>query len=164
MRGCIKAGAFYVTWRPEPCTTCYCDDNGEEQCYQQRCPQLDCFGYPNKTEPWSCCPVCDFGVADDNCSLVPTSRQALYVALGDAQCRTEVVVQGCNKELVYRDRKWYKCVSGTKKNKAVHLKECETMRKVVYKSMAECAEVEADPLRDVPQDYDPFPNSCSMIV
>lgn len=164
MRGCIKSGAFGVTWRPEPCKTCFCDADGREQCYEQRCPPLDCFGYPNKTEPWACCPVCDFGVPDDRCGVVPTSRKALYVSLGDAQCRTEVVTQDCNKPVVYRDRKWYKCVAKPKRNRAVILKDCEAMRKVVVKSIPECVEEEADPFRDVPQDYDPFPNSCTVIV
>lgn len=164
MRGCIKSGAFGVTWRPEPCTTCYCDAEGRERCYERRCPKLDCFGYPNKTEPWACCPVCDFGVPDDRCGAVPARREALYVALGDAQCHAEVVTQDCNKRVVYRDGEWYKCVAAQKRNRAVFLEGCESMRKVVVKSIPECTEEKADPHRDIPQDYDPFPNACTMVV
>ena len=159
-RGCVYSGAFGLTWRPEPCTTCYCED-GKEQCHSHgNCPALDCFGFPNITEPWACCPVCDFGVPNDECHAVPVRKQALYVALGDDQCQTEVLEYGCNNRVVFQEGKWYKCVSRSKKNKPAFLRNCNSdmVRKVVYRTNT-CEAVEAE-YHEIPQDYDPYPNRC----
>ena len=161
-RGCVHFGMF-PTWRPDPCTVCSCY-RGNELCTNITCPSISCYGYPNVTRPHNCCPECDFGIARNECGVIPVSKNSLYIALGDDSSQQEVVMYDCDKQFVWRNEKWHICTS-KKKIKSVQMKDSQSpIRQVVYKDVKECSLREAK-LSEIPADYDPNPfDRCALYV
>ena len=79
-KGCVQflgqPGSKTVQWKPDGCSTCTCADN-RTLCYALGCPPVYpsstdlCFGRPHITSPTECCDVCDFGVPENECDVVP---------------------------------------------------------------------------------------------
>ena len=161
VRGCVNYGWIGITWWPDPCTVCSCFNN-EELCTKIHCQVPECFGFPVITRPGECCPECDFGIADDECGPIPKGNRSLYVALGDEKsCHAEVLSYGCDKDLVLKDRKIFKCVPKEKLKSHRFEQNCP-VRRVVYKEVRECELRLATP-REIPQD-DIFPNNgCDFV-
>lgn len=105
--GCIVNNAFGERqWYPDPCTLCDCVG-----CTKIECPVLNCFGYPQLTKPGKCCPECDFGVSEHNCSIVPAKVRSLYVSLGERSCQSNIILHGCNlKYGLEEDGEAFKCL------------------------------------------------------
>lgn len=161
-RGCVHFGMF-PTWRPDPCTVCSCY-RGNELCTNITCPSISCYGYPNVTRPHNCCPECDFGIARNECGVIPVSKKSLYVALGDDGSQQEVAMHDCDKQFVWRNEKWHICTP-KKKITSVQMKDSQSpIRRVVYKDVKECSLREAK-LSEIPADYDPNPfDRCALYV
>lgn len=162
-RGCVRFGWTGPTWQPDPCTVCSCF-NDEELCTRIQCPKLECYGFPVVTRPRRCCPECDFGIAADQCGPIPIRNQSLYVALGDQQsCRADVVLHGCDKDLLLKDGKIFKCVSKERLQSHTFERNCP-IRKVVYRDVRECRIREAKPY-EIPQDDLGFDNNeCALYI
>ena len=149
-RGCVYYGAFGPSWRPDPCTICFCD-SGEERCSEIPCDTPECFGFPLMTRNYSCCPECDFGIGDDECGPIPVRKQGLYVALGDESCHSEVVIHECDKTFVYKNGQIMKCEPGRRRNMAHRLGgECP-IRRVVYTDVRDC-HLRVPSRHEIPQD------------
>ena len=160
-RGCVHYGAFGPQWRPDPCTICSCY-NRQEFCTEILCDKPECFGYPQKTKDGSCCPVCDFGIAEDECAPIPVRKQAMYVAMGDDSCHSEVEMHECDKQYVYKGGHMLKCVP---KNGNISHKfdnEC-SVRRVVYRDVRRCEMEEPEP-REIPADLDLNSDDCQFYV
>ena len=159
-RGCVHFGAFGAQWYPDPCTLCGCY-GGEEVCSEIICDEPQCFGYPLKLDSDSCCPRCDWGIADDECAPIPVANISLYATLGDgAQCHDEVTQHECDKSLLQKDGKMYEC-RGRKRGKPVVMSCCADIRKVIYEDTTEC--VLKKPKGEI-LDFDPNPNLCNIRV
>lgn len=159
-RGCVHYGAFGAEWRPDPCTVCHCA-NEEEVCAKIMCDEPQCFGYPKKSLPDSCCPVCDWGIAEDDCRPIPVAQKSLYVAMGDyRQCQTDVTVHECDKRFVQKDGRLYRC-KPRRRNQIAQMQSCREVRKVVYHDIKKCILQE---MNDIPLDFDPAPNTCQFRV
>lgn len=102
-RGRVEYNAFYPVWYPVPCQKCQCIE-GETVCTNITCPSLDnCMGqgYQLKTIEGKCCPVCDYGIAEDACGLVRTGKRKIDIAVdGQKTCTADVVMHKCDKEKV----------------------------------------------------------------
>ncbi len=109
LEGCVNYDAFGAVWKPNNCTTCHCNSN-KKMCFTETCKTLDCFGYPTIKKPGKCCEECDFGVAHNECSLIPVGMRS--ISLGEGQTSTtckQVQVYGCNTNTLW-DNRWYRCV------------------------------------------------------
>ncbi len=159
-RGCVHFGAFGPRWLPDSCTICSCL-NGEERCTHIECTVPQCFGYPTKVKKGECCPVCDFGIPEDECAPVPVSRKAMYVALGDESCLDEVTMHGCDKDFLLRDGIIMKCVPSEKlMAHRFTQRECP-VRKVTYKDVKGC-EAKRASAAEIPEDLDLTPSECQL--
>ena len=163
-RGCVHYGAFFPTWRPDPCTSCWCH-GGAEQCSITSCPALNCYGFPEITSENECCRKCDFGIARDECGPVPVGVKSLYVALGDDSCQTDVLIHQCDKEFVFKGGTWYECTAVEKMTSKRMGRSCDKFRRVVHNDVAECVLKELDDI-DLPQDdFNPYPRTdCGYYV
>ena len=109
--GCVRFGAFGPTWYPDPCTSCNCY-NGEPVCIKEsdNCPMRNCFGHSTITRPGECCPVCDFGIPEDQCGTIPVKETTTTVMVNGEECLQTVIVNECDKEAVRIGDEWYVCV------------------------------------------------------
>ena len=142
--GCILRNGFGIRqWYPDPCTLCDCYG-----CSKIKCPILECFGYPSVTKPGHCCPECDFGVPDNNCSAIPFKIKSLYVSLGDESCQSDVVMHDCNMR--YKtdpDGRSFRCAPVLSNIHHKMGKKCldrTGIHHVVYKDVTECVQEDVD--------------------
>ena len=171
-RGCVHFGAFGATWKPDNCTTCTCNQNlNQAICYNRtECGHLECYGYPSVRKPGKCCPECDFGIAKNECGIIPVRMEFLNTAYeGSVNCQQKVRKHGCDKTyIISEDGQWYKCVA-IKADREVHLDtECSKCkneeRKVTYKDTVSCEKKRIVNNWEIPQDYDPDPTSCALYI
>ena len=149
-KGCVRFGWTGAYWQPDPCTVCSCF-NDQERCTRIQCSKPECYGFPLVTRPRKCCPECDYGIAADECGPIPNRNQSLYVALGDERsCQEDVVLHGCDKDLLLKDGKIFKCFPKERLRSHTFERNCP-IRKVVYKDVRECTIREAKPY-EIPQD------------
>lgn len=159
-RGCVHFGAFGAQWYPNPCTVCGCQD-GAEVCTKIVCETPECFGFPLRTDPNSCCPKCDWGIPNNDCRPIPVANVSLYVALGDAeQCQYEVTTHQCDKRYVQKNGDTYECRSKMR-GRPVDTQGCRNIRKVIYEDIGTCR---LKRLRALPLDFDPNPTECNLVV
>lgn len=165
-RGCVKYGAFGPSWRPDNCTLCHCDDQGQSSCTRIECSEPDCHGYPIIHEQGKCCCECDYGIAADVCGVVPDGVKSLYLALGDSSCQEDVLFHHCDKGIFTEGRDWYECIIGTAK---VTKELSETCRfdtyisHVTYEDVTTCEKRKLG-TQEIPQDFDPNPYSCALYI
>ena len=158
LEGCVQHTWHGTIWRPDPCTVCQCIA-GQKSCYEVVCHEPECFGYPNTTKPNHCCPECDWGIANNECGPIPVAWKSLYVALGDNHhCQKDVLVHECDKRIVWKDGKYYRCKPITR-GTPVWLENCEGVRRVVIDDISECI-LKKIKFSEVPQDFDPNPDIC----
>ncbi len=143
-RGCITTNAFgQRQWYPDPCTLCDCSG-----CSKIKCPMLNCFGFPTATRPGKCCPECDFGVSEYNCSVVPAKVKSMYVSLGDKSCQSDVVIHDCNQRFgTDREGKSFRCVPFEMRHTHNFGRKCRNYAGIVqvrYKDVGECRKQESD--------------------
>ena len=167
-RGCVRYGAFGPSWRPDDCTTCFCDHTHQERCSVSSCAQPNCGGYPVVHKPGQCCPECDFNINRDACGVVPAGVKTMSLALG-GKCREEVQLHACDKTdpfFVEEDGQWYEC---RPTRSLVQMKLSQTCLRETSVSHMTYADVTACQRRRVapsqlPQDFDPEPRSCAFYV
>ena len=157
-KGCVNYGPFGAQWRPDSCTICRCAA-GQKVCSNIECEKPQCFGFPTKVNPDSCCPVCDWGISDEDCRPIPVGKKSLYVAMGDdQQCQTDVLMHACDKSLIRKNGRLYRCKPRTR-NHVAQMNKCRGVRKVVYLDVKECVLEEEN---DIPMDLNPSPNFCQF--
>lgn len=167
-KGCVHYGAFDPTWKPDNCTTCYCYQN-QAVCRKTKCnSHMECYGYPVVKKPGKCCPECDFGIGKNECGAIPVETKSLYVSFGDDKsCQRNVSVHYCNKLYITDGNGWHMCraVEGKRKvNMNAEGSKCRgKVSEVTYTDTVECVKEILD-YRNIPQDYDPEPHSCSIYI
>ena len=105
-KGCVQflgnAGSETVQWKPDGCTTCICAD-GRTLCGALGCPPVypspsdPCFGRPQTTSPTECCNVCDYGVPEDECAVVPDYSLTYQLGLEGSGCSVDLTFHRCDK-------------------------------------------------------------------
>jgi len=152
--GCLYYGAFFTSWKPDPCTHCYCQ-GGFKYCTTNFCnEELDCYGYPKVKRPGKCCEECDFGDSEDACSLIPV-RYEPYKYDTSVSC-SKVVKHDCDKLFVYSEGKYYRCLGNPGYSKASNSPGCEE-EEGWYGDITECQQKEVTDFSFMPADYDPNP-------
>lgn len=153
--GCVSYGAFGPTWYPRACLSCYCS-HGEPHCtdLKAECPTLNCFGHPQIQRSGECCPVCDFGIAEDECGSVPIKKTTKTVIVNGKECLQTEVQNGCDKTAVQRDGEWYACIPREVPVDTTVPSSCEDVQTV---EKATCAMVEGSKLADFSP---PFTQNC----
>ena len=169
-KGCVSYGAFFPSWKPDPCTFCVCVD-GQEECTISECGEEPiCHGYPLVTKPGQCCPECDYGIPKDDCGVIPYKIQSLYVSLGDYSCQTDVLMHKCDKTYIYNseERAYYLCIEIEGVRQIEMADKCESrIHEVTYKDAKEC---ETKKVHDISElihvipIYDDVSEHCAFFV
>ena len=136
--GCVKFGEHGPTWHPTPCLTCMCR-NGETQCTNitSTCPDCEGQRYRARYIEGRCCPVCDYGIADDACGLIRVRNHTIKVTMDDkVECITSVTKHGCDKPMFTRNNVRYRCkaIEGVR----VVKKACQDVETVEYRDVIDC--------------------------
>jgi len=106
-QGCVNIINGEASWKPDPCSTCFCRDN-EMLCGIKGCRPLTqeaCLGFPVIQRPDRCCQSCDFGKPDLGCFAIAglTASSNITVSetdkLGSVRepCSAEVPRYMCDK-------------------------------------------------------------------
>ena len=105
-KGCVQflgePGSPTVQWKPNGCGTCICAD-GHALCFGFSCPPVyspsrdPCFGRPQTTSPTECCNVCDYGVPEDECAVVPDHSLTYRLGLEGSGCSVDLTFHHCDK-------------------------------------------------------------------
>ena len=158
-KGCVQfigeldpeSGSLPVQWKPEGCITCTCQNNNT-LCGGLGCPvgfpppPDPCFGYPTTTKPWECCPVCDFGISDTKCGVVPAQNRTFSLKSGDSICSETVVEHRCDKRgILTRRGKRFACEPVYRKRQ-VEITGCVPFTHVSYQDVVRCKKVQDNDL------------------
>ena len=136
--GCVKFGPHGPTWHPTPCLTCVCKD-GQTHCtnISSTCPDCEEQRYRAKYVEGQCCPVCDYGIANDSCGLIRVRNHTIKVSKDNQdECNVSVTEHGCDKPMFTRNNVQYRC----KAIESVHIVKnvCGDIKKLEYRDVIDC--------------------------
>ena len=160
LEGCVLSSpSNTVHWKPDPCTTCHCDNDGTKKCHTETCKPVRCYGYAKVRPVGKCCEECDFRVPKAECRLVAVgSRRAWYKWSSFSSC-TRVALHDCDKHFSYALGKWYRCDGERGLANLSSNRGCE-WRIGQYYDIVKCTRTEITDDGDksiIPDDYDPDP-------
>ena len=172
--GCVHLGAFGPSWKPDNCITCTCNFiQNKAECLSrnpiEECDHLECYGYPTVRKPGKCCPECDFGIAKNECGIIPVGMELLNLSVkGKNGCQQKVRKHGCDKMyIISEDGEWYKCVAinGIRKvHKNVGSLCNNEVNRMTYQDIVSCEKKIIENVWEIPMDYDPEPTSCTLYI
>lgn len=157
--GCVTLSDFEAghSWKPDPCTTCYCV-SGEQLCEEKACPPLDCPTEMVVKKPGVCCSYCNY--AKIKCALVASQTVNISIAhdsnnddgvvdedklvsggrrRGDDPCRMQVTKHRCERRMLMKHGRMYKCVPRSQKRHVSVDRRCNLNRaKISYNDVTQC--------------------------
>ena len=157
--GCVQflgqSGSVRVQWKPDGCSTCHCTSDGHPICGAAGClpvyPSLAdlCNGRPTVTLPWECCPVCDYGTPERECTVVEDRTETYRVGSEVVGCSIDLTFHRCDKHGFMDDHgNRFECVP-VRRPKSVELTAdsedvsgwCGAITDLVYEDVFDCSPV-----------------------
>lgn len=159
--GCVRYGAFEVTWNPSPCIECSCNQ-GIAECRNitDNCPTRYCeeVGYDRKINPGQCCPECEYGVPSEECRPIPVRVDHVTINMNQQKCTVPVTKYECDKQTVVKNGKKYVC-QPYYENNAITITPSQTCRDITQIYVRNVTECRMIPRRFL-ADYHPRTQPC----